>query len=126
MSGSIIKAAKADAKIYVTKGGFESLIKISTPSGNMSVNATGYATKHHINWTPDGLQINTKNAHVCIDEKELFEKGYPVRNNNQEISLTGHKIDVADSSEIIKNYVVKENFPDETLGLIVLILGDRL
>jgi hypothetical protein len=39
------------------------------------------------------------------------------------VALQGHKVAVADSTGVVKNYVVREQYPDETIGLIVLILG---
>lgn len=124
MAGSILEAAKADAKKYVTSGGVEEDITISTPAGDISLQIRGLATKHHINFTSDGLPVNSKNAHVCIDEQVLSDANYPVRNNNQEISLKKHRISFPDSSGVVKNYIIKEHFPDETFGLIVCILED--
>lgn len=124
MSGSIFELAKRDAKHFLQKGGFEENIVLTTPSGDKSLSLTGFATKHHINFDTDGLPVNGKNAHVTVDEKYLVDNGYPVRNAKSEITLLKHKVSVPDSSGLVKNYVVKENFPDETLGLIVLILGD--
>ena len=124
MSGSIFELAKRDAKHFLQKGGFEETIVLTNPSGDKSLSLTGFATKHHISFDSDGLPINGKNAHVTVDEKFLVDNGYPVRNSGGEVSLLKYKVSVPDSSGLVKNYVVKENFPDETLGLIVLILGD--
>lgn len=124
MSGSILQAAKADAKKYITSGGFEQALTLSTPSGDMTLEITGLATKHHLSFDTDGLPTNAKNVHVCIDEQQLKDLGYPVRNANEEVFLRDHKVSFKDSSGVLKNYVVKENQPDETLGLIILILGD--
>jgi hypothetical protein len=38
--------------------------------------------------------------------------------------MTGHVVNVKDSTGIVKNYVVLQNWPDETIGLITFILGD--
>lgn len=124
MSGKILELARRDAKNYVKSGGFEETISLSNPDGSASISLTGFATKHHINFDSDGLPINSKNAHVTIDENYLLDNDYPVRNSKGEVSLMKHRISVPDSTGVVRNYVVKENFPDETLGLIVLILGD--
>lgn len=123
MPGTLLQSARADAKKYITEGGFEDNINITTPSGSISLDTTGWATKHHINFDTDGAPINAKNAHICLDEQKLTDAGYPVR-VNEEVKLRDHRIVVKDSSGIDKNYIVKENFADETLGLIVCILGD--
>ena len=70
MSGNLLTAIKKDAKMFVTSGGFEEDITLSNPSGDLTVNITGFATKHHINFNSDGLPINSKNAHICIDEQQ--------------------------------------------------------
>jgi hypothetical protein len=126
MAGSILQLAKRDSKKFVTSGGFEETITMVTPTRDMEISLTGFATKHWINFDSDGNSINSKNVHICIDESLLVSKGYPVRNAKGEVSLTKHLVAFVDSSGLIKNYVVRESFPDETLGLIVLILGDYL
>lgn len=123
MAGGILDAIRKDAKSYITKGGFESDITIKTPDSLKTITTTGLASKHHLNFDTDGTSINAKNAHICIDEDDLEVQGYPVRSNN-EVSLLHHRISVKDSTGIVKKYIIKETFPDETLGLIVCVLGD--
>lgn len=124
MSGNLFQLAKRDAKFFVSNGGFEEDIELVTPSKDKTLLLTGFATKHHINFDSDGNPINSKNVHICIDESVLVANGYPVRNEKGEIFLKNHQVSFSDSSGIVKTYVVRENFPDETLGLIVCILGD--
>jgi hypothetical protein len=110
--------------MYVNKTGYQEEIEMSTPDRSLTINITGWAVKHHISFDSDGNQVNTKNARATIDEAVLVAKGYPVRNANQEIALVRHLVSYKDSSGIVKNYYVRESFPDETLGMICLILGD--
>ncbi len=126
MAGNILQLAKKDAKKFITSGGFEENITLETPSSDLIVNITGFATKHHINFDSDGLPINSKNVHICISETDLVGLSYPVRNAKSEISLKGHFVTFKDSSGLDRNYKVNENYPDETLGLIVCILSDRI
>ena len=42
----------------------------------------------------------------------------------EEVDLIQHKVNFADSTGVVKNYIVRENIPDENLGLITLWLGD--
>lgn len=81
-------------------------------------------TKHHLGIDTDGNRVNSKNAHISVSEKHLVDEGYPVRNTAGEVSLYLHKVSVADSTGIVKNYKITENYPDETVGLIVCILSD--
>jgi len=124
MAGKLFDLVKRDSRFFVTKGGFQEDITITNITGDITLNITGFATKHHIGIDLDGNTVNTKNVHVCISELDLVASDYPTRNERQEIDLFKHRISFKDSSGIVKNYVVKEVFPDETNGLIVLILGD--
>lgn len=124
MSGNLLNRARRDSKRFITKGGFQENIVLKTTNGLISVETTGLASKHWINFDTDGSSVNSKNAHICIDEDALVLLGYPVRNSSNEVSLFNHRVLVPDSSGIIKEYLIKEWFPDETLGLIVCILSD--
>lgn len=124
MPGSLLNRARKDSKKYVTTGGFEENICIQTPDGLKSLSTTGFVSKHWINFDTDGNAANSKNAHICLDEDKLVLGNYPVRNLNQEVFLLKHRVTVKDSSGLDKKYVIIETFPNETLGLIVCILGD--
>lgn len=124
MAGSLFERAKADAKRYITRGGFEENITLTNPDRSVTLVFTGYATKHFISYDADGLPINAKNAHITVDESILMTAMYPYRNNAGEVSLKGHVVTYPESSGVLKSYVVKDQRPDQTLGLIVLILGD--
>ena len=124
MAGNLFNKAKAMAKKAVTSVGFQEDITLKTPNGLTTLQTTGLASKHWINFDSDGNAINSKNAHITLDEQILLDAGYPVRNLNQEVSLRNHRVSVADSSGVLKEYVIIEVFPSETFGLIACILGD--
>jgi|TARA_R110000824_G_scaffold199520_4_gene383503 hypothetical protein len=123
MAGNLLLKARRDAK-RIMMGGFSEDITITTPDDLTSILTKGLASKHYINFDSDGLPINSKNAHICLDELDLLNKGYTVRNSINEVSILNHKVNVSDSTGIVKNYIITETFPDETIGLIVCILGD--
>ncbi|MCM8906772.1 hypothetical protein, partial [Tenacibaculum finnmarkense] len=106
----------------ITKGGFQVDIQLETANGDKIVDIKGLATKHFINYDSDGLPINSKNVHVNISEKDLTDLGYIVRNAKHEVALLNHKVRFKDSTDVVRSYKVSENYPDETLGLIVCIL----
>lgn len=126
MSGGILQAARADFKKFITTGGFQEEIILSTPDGSTVINTTGLATKHHINFDTDGNPVNSKNVHICIDESDLVAKGYTVRNSAKEVALLNHLVSFPDNTGIIKNYKIRETLPDETLGGIVCLLEDYI
>ena len=123
MAGKTLQKARRDAKKYVTRGGFEENIILTSADGLTSLNTTGFVSKHWLSVDTDGNAANSKNAHITLDEDVLKEANYPVRLEN-EVFLRGHRVTTLDSTKLNKVYVIKEWFPDETLGLIVCILGD--
>jgi hypothetical protein len=122
--GRILDLARRDSRRFITQGGFEVEISISTPDGLTSLDLKGFATKHFINFDTDGLPVNSKNVHINISETDLSDALYPVRNARNEVSLLNHLVSYKDSTGVSRNFAIKENFPDETLGLIVCILTD--
>lgn len=124
MSGELLNKARRDVRRILLKGGFSDEVTLTDPSSGLVIQTKALNSKHHINFDTDGLPTNSKNAHICLDEQDLVDKNYQTRNLNQEVSLFNHLVSVKDSTNLSKNYVITETFPDETLGLIVCILGD--
>ncbi len=127
MPGSLFDIVKRDAKFFINKAGYQVEIEMITKDGSQTINITGWAVKVTGSFDSDGNQVNTKNVHITIDESVLTSLGYPVRTNKKgiaEVDLSGHKVNFVDSSGVLKNYIVRENFPDENLGLINVGLGD--
>lgn len=122
----LIETIKQDIqKITTDLSGFGIEINLTTPDDAISVDIVGLHTKHHLGIDTEGNQVNTKNTHIAISEQVLIDLAYPVRNANQEVFLRDHKVLVKDSTGVLKSYVIREWFPDETIGLIVCILGDH-
>ena len=87
----------------------------------------GLSSKHHLSVDPEtGLPVNSTNIHISVAESVILDanESYPTRNANDEIYLKDHLVSFADSSGTVKQYKINENFPDETLDLIVCILGE--
>lgn len=120
----LLETAKQDIQNFTSNlEGFGVEITLTAPTAEVAI-VNGLHTKHHLGYNTEGVQVNTKNAHVSISEQLLVDAGYPVRSASGEVNLTGHLVDVKDSTGLVKNYVIREWFPDETIGLIVCILGD--
>lgn len=126
----LMDQAKNDANWITTNADhFGVTITLTRPASvgvpEVSATVTGIHTKHHTSWDPEsGEVIDGKRAHIAVSEVELDAASYPVRNSSQEVSMVGHRVVVADSTGVDKNYIVRQTFPDEALGLIVMILGD--
>lgn len=87
---------------------------------NPSVTATilGIHTRHHLSVTSDGNVTNDMNAHCGFSEALLVATGYPVRNANNQVIITGDILYAFDSQGIERKYVIKPTNPDETFGYI--------
>jgi hypothetical protein len=118
-----LERAITDWKRFTLNGGFEVDITLTPPVGD-PVSVKGLGTKHHNSVGTDGLPINSKNVHISLIESDLTEKGITVRDVNGEVNLRNYLANFIDSSGVLKNYIIKETFPDETVGVITCILGD--
>lgn len=117
---------KKDAKHYINAGGYEVDITMFTPDKLITFNLTGWAVKHVISFDSDGNQVNTKISRVTVDEDVLVGKGVTVRNARGEIALLNYKVKFVDSSGVLRGYNVREQLPNQNLGLIMLILEDAI
>ena len=85
----------------------------------------GLASKHHLGINPEtGAIVNVKNTHVSVAEADLVAESYPVRNANKDVAMYNHLVTYTDSAGNEFTYRVNDAMPDETLGIIVLTLGD--
>lgn len=128
MPGGLFNLIKRDAKFFINSGGYQVEIEMISPDG-ITINITGWAVKVSGSFDSDGNQVNTKNVHITVDEERLIALGYPVKTTKKgstipEVDLIGHRVNFIDSSGRLCNYYVRENFPDENLGLINVGLGD--
>lgn len=73
-------------------------------------------TRHHNGIDLEGRAINTLIASCSVSVSNLY--GYNYTNANGEITFKNHRITVENVT-----YVIREWYPDQTAGLIVLILG---
>lgn len=120
---SLLEQARADT-VIITTGPFSELVEFIAQTGEV---VTVRALHNKIGRKVDqgtGMIVNSKNASVVVHEDVLGPTGFPIRDSNQEVSMLGTLINVKDSSRIIKKYIVQEDIPDETTGLITLLLGD--
>jgi len=122
---SLYDRAKSDwQNITTNTNGWGAAITMVAPDESVA-NVVGLRSKHHIGIDPEtGNWINTKNAHVSVSEKQLTDQSYPVRDASGEVNLDNHRVTVKDSTGADKEFVIREFFPNETIGVIVCILGE--
>lgn len=125
MSGKLLEAARRDIKkILSSKDGFGETITISNPSDGKTLIVEGLHSKHFIQFDSEGNPMNSKNAHISIIESDLIGAEIETRKANGNIDIRHLVVSVSDSTGIQKTYCINENWPSETTGLIVCVLGD--
>ena len=120
----LIEQVQQDIRAITTDTeGWGVAIRMIAPD-TTTLDTTGLHTKHHLTFDSDSNMVNYKKAHISISEDEFIDASYPYRDANNEVSMEGHRCIVKDSTRQDVEYVIREWYPDETIGLIVMILGD--
>ena len=124
MVGNLLARARHDAKKIVTNLGFQSDVFLINPMSMAFIQLKGLTSKHWIKFDTDGSPINAKNVHLNLVEEDIQALGFETRGKNGNVKLIDYYVIVQDSTNVYKNYQVKEVYPNESLGLIVFILGN--
>lgn len=120
----LIAQIKNDIELITSNtDGFGVSMTFTAPTSEVAT-INGLHKKHHLGIDQHlGTPVNTKTASVSFSEKFLIDVNYPVRNASGIVNLKGHLVAVKDSTGTIETYIIEQWFPDETIGLIVCILG---
>lgn len=105
----------------ITSNADEFGVEMTISNGTDSITVVGLHAKRHLMDDTDGNNISTRKSYVSFSESLMT--GYPVRINNV-VSMIGHTVTVPDSTGTRYTYVINQSYPDETVGLIVCILGN--
>lgn len=81
-------------------------------------------TVHHSSIDSEGVDISSKIASVAVSEDVLNAAGYTTRNAKGVVTFEDHRVDVADHTGNVRNYICREKYPDSNLGLFVVYLTD--
>ena len=124
MVGNLLARARQDAKKIVTNLGFQNDVFLINPLSMAFIQLKGLTSKHWLQLDSDGSPINAKNVHLNLIEKDIQELGFETRGKNGNINLLDYYVIVQDSTNNYKKYQVKEVYPNESLGMIIFILGN--
>lgn len=86
----------------------------------------GFHNKHHTAYNELGKKVNTRNASVTVSEATLTAAAagqFDVRTEAGEVDMISHVVQVEDSTKTSRQYIVTQQYPDEKIGCIVLILA---
>lgn len=120
----MLEQAQADIKrIRTDPAGFTKSLAFTSPDGQQAT-IYGMFAKIHMATDTDGNAVNVKKAHVSVSESALTDLGYTTRDAGNLCTLKNHKVLVTDSTGVVYSGIIREIFPDDTIGLIVCFLGD--
>ena len=117
----ILAKAKRDWQRHSSRGGFNTTLCFTAPSGEQA-EIQGLAMKHHVSLDSEGNVMSARNAHATFSEQGLIDTPYPTRDDSNEIALSGHILEYADSTGVNRKYRLLETYPDETVGVIYATL----
>ena len=101
-------------------------ITFTNPDDTQTLVVTGTASNHFMQFDfESGKNINSQNTHVTVSEQLFINANYKLRNASGKLSVKKHKVSWIDSTGVSGTYEVIEAMPDQTIGLIVFILGNR-
>lgn len=98
-------------------------VKFTSPNSD-TAEITGISPKIHEDYDMLGNKVNAVKASVTIQESLLTDLDYPVRISGR-INMLGHQVEIKHADGISNKYVIREQAPDETLGIIIFFLGSK-
>lgn len=121
---SLIERSRADLRaITENTSDFAQVITLTAPGeGGVTLDVNGFHTHHHNGFDENGVPVSSRISSVAISEGQLRDSEYPYTDGDGNIYLVNHFVTTSDSDSE-KMYIVREQYPDQNLGLIVLILG---
>lgn len=121
----MIETAQAAVKrIRMDPNGFTKSLQFTAADGITMATIRGMSAVIHLGVDNQGEFVNTRKAHISFSESSLSDTGFPVRDQNGTLIIKGNRVDVIDSTGEIEQYVIREIYPDEAVGLLVCMLGD--
>lgn len=121
----MIETAQAAVKrIRTDPNGFTKTIQFIAVDGITTATIRGMSAVIHLGVDNQGEFVNTRKAHISFSESSLSDTGFPVRDQNNVLILKDNRVNVIDSTGEVEQYVIREIFPDEAVGLLVCMLGD--
>lgn len=125
---SLQNRAKQDMQRFTAddSGFFAVSCVVKTPDELQTIAVKGLHTRHWMGVDPDGVAVHTVIASLGVSEQQFIDGNFVIRDANDEVDLKGYLIDAPDANGVVKKYVLREVFPDESIGLLILILGEYI
>lgn len=100
-------------------------ISFTSANGLQTASVVGVSSKQSMYMDITNYQFQNKNAHIRIVTKDIVDANpmFPIRNIYGEIDMNGCIANCKDSSDNTIKYKVVQTLPNETLGVIILLLN---
>lgn len=124
---SLTERARTDMQSITSNGNDWAVSATLTDLTGQTVTMNVIHTRHNTAYDPEGVTVSVPTASIAVSEAKVLEANpaYSFTNSSGEITYLNHSVAIADASGVVKNYMVSENYPDEKLGMTVLILQDK-
>lgn len=121
----LMDIAKASVKrITSDPDGWATPATFTTQDGLIKVTVNVIHRKVYMSMDTEGQYVNAKKAYVSVAESVLTDAGFPTRGVDNKCTMINCLVDANDSTGAVAHYIIREQYPDERLGLLVCILGD--
>lgn len=121
---SLVAQAKADIETITTNLNDWAVEMALINAAGATINIKGIHTKIHLGVDTEGNAVESKQVHVSFSEKTVTDLGYSIRNAGGEVDMKNWRLNVQDSTGVVKNYVMLRWFADETIGLMSCMFED--
>lgn len=124
MEGALLQHARGMAAAIATTGGFTVTATLITPDNTITLEVTGLGTGTWMVFDDlrQGKPGNSASNSFDIPVSQLIAANYPYLSKGR-INLLKHKVTVTDNAGMAGTFVIDEQHPNSTLGLIICILG---
>lgn len=126
---NILTQAKADWERF-SQSAFEldCIFKVDDTPGAETATIQVLKTDISVDIESDGQDLIGSKVRLTFSENLLktTNPAYPIRNSDNLVAIKGQRISVVDSTGTLKEYVIKNVYPDSTVGMIVCDLAEYI
>jgi hypothetical protein len=96
-------------------------ITLTSPGATETATFKGIGTNNAITFESDGQDVIGHIVHIGFHEEALLDinPAYPIRNADGKVQMDKHRVSFIDHRGVLRNYIVKNWYPDETVGMIM-------
>ena len=110
-----------DAARIINAGGFNTELVFEKNGVQYKIQGLAFVT--HLAIDGEGRQVNSKQAHITFVENDLTKLNAQTRSETtNDVNMKVFTVSFTDMSQKCKSYKIRDNWSDDTLGIISLQL----